>query len=172
MILEESASLFPISVLALIVSILMTGCFQRKGIDPSKLIHNEKAEIGASGAAFGEAKTERLLGILRARKRKGDSAVDELKAVRALQEVSEWRSGDNLPKNKKCFPGIGAVVDLFDDPSIDVRYQAVETAGRIGCPDIQSDLQWVKSKDSSPLVREAADLALIRLGVGDEVWAE
>ena len=79
-------------------------------------------------------------------------------------------SASMVPSDR--FPELDAVTALFQDPSEEVRCQAVETAGKAGGPQIERDLLQVRESDPSPIVREIAAQSLIRLGLGNEPWEE
>jgi len=147
---------------------LLTGCSLGGGIEPHRVIHNSRADMPS--APLGEKEAQAAVRVLEARRQQGNVSVDE--TVRALETLSRWVPEDSDPFIRECAPYIDSVVPLFADPSEDVRFHAVETAGVCGCQRIERELLRTRETGSSALVREAAAESLILLGLGDDVWSE
>jgi hypothetical protein len=151
---------------------ILSGCYLRPDVEPAKLIHDPKNLEPQASAGLSEAEAGRLVQVLKDRSRLGRSHVPDDNVIDALERISIWKSPPSRREGRECFPGIDAVVNLFHDPSADVRYYAVDTAGKVGCDRIVKELQLARKSDRSRLVREAAAEALIALRASDEAWEE
>ncbi|MCG3195611.1 MAG: HEAT repeat domain-containing protein [Candidatus Omnitrophica bacterium] len=169
--LSGNAPELPAKVIPCLLLALLGGCYLRQETPLETLVHDPaRVERSASQSPSPE-RIEKLVSILDLRAKSGVRRVSDDQAARALEELSHWkRPSEGL--ELRCFPRIGSVAALLEDSSEDVRFHAAEACGRLGCREIEEDLERVHRGDKSLVVREAAAEALIRLGLTDEAWEE
>lgn len=165
-------TLVALASLQILLACLVSGCYLRKEIDPARLIHDPSRRVVTASPGPGRVEIQRATEILGARARLGAAKVSDREVVESLGVLAQWKREGEGQGHPDCPPFMEAVATLFRDPSEEVRYYAVEAAGKIGCREIESDLLRVRDTDRSSLVREVAAEALISLGLSDEAWEE
>jgi hypothetical protein len=157
----------------LLLSSFLAGCYLRKELDPEHLVPNQEMarnlnQLNPPSPQLLKQSVQKISDHARY----GSSTVSDQETLTALETIGRWQRLRDARIPTICFSGIDSVVNLFQDPSEEVRYAAVETAGKVGCHETHEALLAVRQNDPSRLVREAATEALITLGLTNEAWGE